>query len=347
MYLQKNTQNKLAMKKTLLAFLLLVLISTTGFSQQDPMFTKYMFNSLIFNPAYAGSKDHMAISLLHRDQWWGIEGAPKTQTFTIHSPLKDDRVALGLGVYNDKIGPTNTLSVMTSYAYRIQLGKGKLSFGLQAGVMNWKADFTNLNLDNQADPSFMEPTPNLWKPNFGAGIFYYTELFYAGLSVPHILDFELYENPQGASTEFMSKQFRHYFLTAGLAIPFDASRTTIFKPSILIKNVGLFGEFKNEENTYANIGAPTEMDIDVSFLFYEALWIGASFRTALEAFTNTSSFDSVDFWAAYYLRNGFRVGASFDFTLNELQSPAQGSFEVMLGYEFNYKEKLVVTPRYF
>ena len=130
MYLK--TQKKLAMKKALLPLLLLILISTSGFSQQDPMFTKYMFNSLLFNPAYAGSKDHMAITLLHRDQWWGIEGAPKTQSFTIHSPLKDDRVALGLGVYNDAIGPTNTMSFMTSYAYRINLGKGKLSFGLQA-----------------------------------------------------------------------------------------------------------------------------------------------------------------------------------------------------------------------
>ena len=147
----------------------------------------------------------------------------------------------------------------------------------------------------------MEGTPNLWKPNFGAGVFYYTELFYAGLSVPHILDFELYENPQGSPTDFMSKQFRHYFLTAGLAIPFDASRTIVFKPSILIKNVGLFGEFKNDTNVYANVGAPTEMDIDLSFLFYEALWVGMSFRSAFEGFNGDSSYDSADIWMAYFL----------------------------------------------
>ena len=333
-------------RKSYLSLFAIIFISSLSFSQQDPMFTKYMFNSLIFNPAYAGSKEHMAITLLHRDQWWNIEGGPRTQSFTIHSPLNEERVALGLGLYNDVIGPTRTVSIMTSYAYRLELGEGgKLSFGLQAGMMNWQADYTQLILDNPTDFAFMEATPNFWKPNFGVGIFYYTDFFYVGLSVPHILDIELYED---APPDFIARQFRHYFLTAGLAIPLQGSRSTVFKPSILIKNVGLFGEFRNPTHTYANIGAPTEMDIDISFLFHDALWVGASFRTALEAFVNqTSSFDSVDFWAAYYLRKGFRIGVSYDFTLTQLRPYAQGTFELMLGYEFNYKGEVIQHVRYF
>lgn len=336
------------MKKILLPALLLLFIGSSVSAQQDPMFTKYMFNSLLFNPAYAGSKDHMAITLLHRDQWWGIEGGPKTQSFTIHSPLNDERIALGLGVYNDAIGPSNTFNVMTSYAYRIIFGDGgKLSFGIQAGVMNWRADFNKLNIDNQADMAFNEMQPSMWQPNFGAGIFYYKQYWYLGISVPNIIEWEFTAENGNTGNEFIAQQFRHYFITGGLAIPFDGANTIIFKPSFLIKNVGLFGEFKPEDNPFANIGAPTEFDIDLSFLFYEALWVGASFRSAFEGFNGTSSFDSVDIWAAYYLRNGFRIGASFDYTLTELRNPAQGSFEVMLGYEFNYKEKLIVTPRYF
>lgn len=333
------------MKKILLSVLVLVLLGTSLSAQQDPMFTKYMFNSLLFNPAYAGSKDHMSITLLHRDQWWGIDGAPKTQSFTIHSPLNDERIALGLGVYNDAIGPSNTFNLMTSYAYRIIFGDGgKLSFGIQAGVMNWKADFNELNLDNQTDAAFNQMTPSMWQPNFGAGIFYYKKYWYLGISVPHILEWEFTaDNIIPGQEDFLAQQYRHYFITGGLAIPINSS--LIFKPSFLIKNVGLFGEFKSD--TTSKIGAPTEFDIDASFLFYEALWVGASFRGAFEGFNGTSSFDSIDFWAAYYLRNGFRIGASFDFTLTELQNPAQGSFEIMLGYEFNYKEKLIVTPRYF
>ena len=96
-----------------------------------------------------------------------------------------------------------------------------------------------------------------------------------------------------------------------------------------------------------NVGAPTEFDIDLSLLFYEALWVGASFRSAFEGFNGDSSFDSADIWVAYFLRNGFRVGAAFDYTLTELQRPAQGSFEVILGYEFSYKESAILTPRYF
>lgn len=331
------------MKKVVLLVTFCGLLFSAVFAQQDPMFTKYMFNSLHFNPAYAGSKDHMSITLLHRDQWWGLEGGPKTQSFTIHSPLNDEKIALGLGVTNDAIGPTNSFSVMTSYAYRLIFSDGsKLSFGLQGGLVNWRADFSGLDIVNTTDPAFNEMQPSMWLPNFGLGVYYYNKYWYIGLSAPKILEWNLIEN----TGNFPAQTYRHYFLTGGGA--FNLSSSVIFKPSFLIKNVGLFNlEFRNQSSLAPQINAPTEFDIDVSFLFYEALWTGVSFRSAFEVFNDRSSFDSVDIWAAYYLRNGFRIGASFDYILTELRNPAQGSFEVMLGYEFNYKGTLIVTPRYF
>lgn len=329
------------MRKLLLANLLLLLFALSGSAQQDPMFTKYMFNSLVFNPAYAGAKGHMSVTLLHRDQWLGMEGAPATQSFTVHSPLEGDKVGLGMSVVRDEIGVTNTLSAMGSYAYRMQLGAGKLCLGLQAGVLNWRADFTKLTINNSADPAFLnDMTPNMWLPNVGVGLHYYVpNKFYIGVSAPHILQMTLREEYGG--NPVMAQQYRHYYLFAGCAIPL--SELLVFKPSLLIKNVGLFGEFQPNNL----IGAPTEFDIDLSLLIYKALWVGVAFRSAFEGFNGTSSMDSGDIWVSYYLRNGFRIGAAYDYTLTDLRPFAQGSYEIMLGYEMNYKSKQIVTPRYF
>ncbi len=332
------------MRKLLLIGLVFFITITSGQAQQDPMFTKYMFNTLIFNPAYAGSKEHMSVTLLHRDQWWGLDGGPTTQTLTIHSPMKGNRVGIGGSLLHDDIGPTKEIKLSGYYSYRISFndGKSKLSFGLSASVSNWQADFSELVLDNLADPAFTAPQQE-WLPNAGVGIFYYNPHFYLGLSVPSVLNNTFEENKGG--TTLQAAQVRHYYLGGGLILPFDAANTIVFKPSFLIKNSNLFGEF--QDDAMGNVGAPTEFDIDLSLLFYEALWVGASFRSAFEGFNGDSSFDSADIWVAYFLRNGFRVGAAFDYTLTELQRPAQGSFEVILGYEFSYKESAILTPRYF
>jgi len=310
-------------------------------AQQDPMFTKYMFNSLAFNPAYAGSKGHMAISALHRNQWYGIDGAPSTQSFTLHTPLQNDRVGVGFSLLADKIGPTNTLGANLSYAYRIPVGKrgGSLSIGLQAGMYNWTADWTQLNLQDPNDNAFAEIQPNRWLPNFGVGLYYSTKHFYIGVASPHLVEYDL-RDAENIETEIYAKQYRHYFGMMGAAIPLKGN-ALIFKPSILIKNVGLLSNF-HKEQAFKSIGAPTEFDIDLSLLIYETFWIGTSFRTALEYFSDKSSFDSVDIWASYYLKNGLRVGLSYDYTLTKLRQPAEGTFEVMLGYEFNYQTKRTV-----
>lgn len=331
------------MRKITLLVAFTFFVCSLAFSQQDPMFTKYMFNGLVYNPAYAGSKDHMALGVLHRTQWWGIEGAPTTQSFTIHTPLKNERVGVGLSAVNDVVGPTHTMQANLAYAYRIPLGKARLSVGLQGGVTNWRADWSKLELFQQDDEAFAESNPNYWLPNFGGGIYFYTPRFYVGFASPHLIEYDLRKNVDQAQR--WSKTYRHYFFSIGTAIPLKGEML-VFKPSLLLKNVGLFSNF-NKDQYFEELGAPTEFDVDLSLLFYQALWVGVSFRSAVEAFNDTSSFDSVDFWASYYLTNGLRIGAAYDYTLTELQDFAKGSFEVMLGYEFNYKTKRAVTPRYF
>ncbi|MEM1321728.1 MAG: type IX secretion system membrane protein PorP/SprF [Bacteroidota bacterium] len=333
------------MRKTLtLMAVLLCMGSSYVSAQQNPMFTKYMFNSLVFNPAYAGSRDFMSINLLHRTQWWGIPGGPQTQSFSIHSPLANERVGVGLSAVNDVIGPTRSMQAFLSYAYRIPIGKGKLSIGIQGGAMNWRADWSEVDLQDTGDDAFSEVDPSYWLPNFGAGIYYYTRSFYVGFSSPQLIEYDLRED--NINTAQWARQYRHYFFTAGAAIPV-AGDNVVFRPSLLVKNVGLLSSF-NKDEAYQGIGAPTEFDIDVSLFFYQTLWVGASFRSAVEGVVgDSSSFDSIDIWAAYYLANGLRIGAAYDYTLTELQTAAKGSFEIMLGYEFDYRTNKAVTPRYF
>ncbi len=334
--------------KKLLTLLAVTLYFGTAFAQQDPMFTKYMFNSLTFNPAYAGSKDHMAIGLLHRSQWVGIDGAPVTQSFTIHTPLKNERVGIGFNLVNDNIGPTSNLGLNLAYAYRIPVGdNGKLSIGMQGGVENYRADFTRLTTEDAigADPAFIE-NPNRWLPNFGAGIYYYNPKFYAGFSSPQLVEYELAQNVvTGNGRTTWARQYRHYFLTAGAAIPISGD-DLVFKPSFLIKNVSLLSGLRKDAQ-FQEFGTPTEFDIDMSLFFYQTLWLGLSYRSAFEDFDETSSFDSIDIWASYFLKNGLRIGAAYDYTLTELSQATSGSFELYLGYEFDYNNNKTVTPRYF
>lgn len=339
--------NLLINSKMQLMSLLLMFMTCIVWGQQDPMFTKYMFNSLSYNPAYAGSNDHMTIGLLHRSQWWEIDGAPTTQTLTMHTPLHDNRVGVGLTLMNDRIGPTNTLNLQLAYAYRIPIGNGKLAIALQGGLVNWRADWNKLKLENGTDPTFMgDPTPNYWLPNFGAGIYYSTKYFFAGFSAPQLVEHDLRKKNQSVNQPIHARQYRHYFTSLGGVIPLNGT-ALMFRPMVLVKNVGWFSSLRKDEFT-REVKAPTEFDFDLSFLFYERFWLGAAFRSSFEAFDNSrSSYDSADLWASYFFNNGLRIGAAYDYPLTKLNTVTAGAFEVMVGYEFNFKTKRIVTPRYF
>ena len=336
------------MKKFTLVFLIVFTALSWSNAQQDAMFTKYMFNSLSYNPAFAGSPEYMQIRVLYRDQWLGLEGAPTTQTVTAHSPVSE-KIGLGVAVVNDKIGATGSTSANISYAYRIPFGKGKLSLGLQTGFANWRADWNELRFKDPAsiDNSFMEMTPSYWLFNFGAGVFYYAPKYYIGISVPHLYNNDLRKDVPD-DVDVWAKQYRHYYFTAGAALPLKGD-AMIFKPSILIKSVGLLGDFTPASSNPTKVGAPTEFDVDASVLFYNTLWVGLSIRGAFEAkaFGGESTFDSADIWVAYYLMSGIRVGAAYDYSINKIGDFSKGSFELMVGYDFNYSSKKFNTPRYF
>lgn len=339
-------------KLTLLFFILFFGLGVQA--QQDPMFTKYMFNSLVFNPAYAGSPGYLSFNTLYRDQWtgWGNrnsaidKGAPLTQTFTAHTPFKK-RVGLGFSMSNDIIGARNSTTANFAYAYRIPFGKGKIALGIQAGTTYWRADWTRLNERDPNDPVFLD-APSAWIPNFGAGLYYNSEFFYAGLSVPQLLNYNLpfLGDKLPESTKF-ARTYQHFYLTVGGAIPLYGP-DFMLKPSLLVKSVGLLQDFTGNGTSITSPGAPTQIDLDMSIFLYETLWVGLSLRTAMEAvFAGKSSMDSADMWVAYYLKNGLRVGAAYDFPLTVINQYSYGSFELMVGYDFQFTVHRVRTPRYF
>jgi len=147
-----------------------LLAGLSAFGQQDALFSQYMFNQLIINPAYSGSRDVLTATLVHRDQWTGIEGAPKTSTFSVHTPLRNERVALGLYIYNDQLGPVKDLGVMANYAYRIRVGQGRLSFGLQGGFIQQGVDIQQLLTKDNYDYNVYNVPATQFTPDVNFGV---------------------------------------------------------------------------------------------------------------------------------------------------------------------------------
>jgi len=302
------------------AFLNVAVISMCQ-AQQEAMFTQYMFNGLAINPAYAGSHQTLEFTALAREQWTGLEGAPSTQTFTAHSPLRNRSIGLGLSVIHDQIGITNQFGVYGAYSYRIQFhNRGVLSMGLQAGFTQYHEDLTELqgSIRDPNDPNFAQDEVSKFMPNFGAGLYYYTERYYAGLSSPHLVQNKL-DNLENSDEE--ARQRRHYFFATGYV--FDLSRSVKFKPNLLVKVVE---------------GAPVQADINLNFLFQEILWAGVSYR----------SFDSFDAIIQINLTEQFSIGYAYDFaTSNDLRRLHSGSHELMLNYRLKPPRRRMLTPRYF
>jgi type IX secretion system PorP/SprF family membrane protein len=307
----------------LLAVLFFGLMGFEAQAQQDPMYTHYMYNTLSINPAYAGSRDALTISALHRSQWVNFRGAPMTQTLTLHTPVGNEHIGLGLAASNDKIGPLNNTTISGSFAYRINLTKkSKLAFGVSGGMHILQADLNSLELDNQNDPSFQNNIRNRVTPSVGFGIYYSRERFYAGVSTPNILESKYYQTSQANGTVTESKAQRHYFFIAGAV--FNLTSNLAFKPTTLVK---------------VTLGAPIQADVTASFIMMKRFLLGAMYRTG----------DAVGVLAGFDITPQFQVGYSFDWSYGlRTATYNSGSHEIMLRYDFIYKDKKQIhSPRYF
>ena len=310
------------------AILLILSIISLGFSyaQQDAQYTQYMFNTMTVNPAYAGSRGQLSMAALYRSQWVGLEGAPKTFTLNLHSPIRDSRVGYGISIVNDNIGDgvVQETYIDGVISYTIDVSAfGKLSFGLQFGGSLLSLDFTQLrNFDNEPIPQ--DNIENQFNPNFGLGIYYHTDKFYAGLSAPALLESEYFDNSQqdANDVQFLStERINIYFITGYV---FDLNGNVLFKPALLTKAVS---------------GAPLQLDLSASFLFEEKFSIGAAYRWDA----------AVSALVGFQISEKILLGLAYDREVTELGGTQfnDGSFEIFMRFELVKSFNRLVSPRFF
>jgi type IX secretion system PorP/SprF family membrane protein len=304
-------------KKTKYFFIyVLLLLVFKSHGQQDSQFTQYMYNPVNFNPAYAGSRDVLSVFGMHRAQWVGLDGAPVTNTFSIHSPINYTNVGLGLCVINDRIGPADENTVSLDFSYTVETSEYyKLAFGLKATANLLNVDFTKLT-QQTGDPDLQFNIDNRFSPNIGAGIFFYAEDSYYGISVPNFLETKHFKGQHNS----IASEKLHYYLIAGHV--FDLNPNLKFKPSLLTKMVKQ---------------APLQVDLSANFLFNEKFTAGIAYRWSA----------SISAMAAFQITDGILAGYSYDADTTKLANYNSGSHEVFLRFELLSKFDKILPPRFF
>jgi len=314
------------MKRIIILIIAGILFQGQLQGQQDAQYTQYMYNTLAINPAYAGSRGVLSIAGLHRSQWVGLDGSPTTQTFNINSPISE-RVGLGMSIVNDEIGNgTNQDAYFDAvFSYSIPLNnESRLSFGLKAGGHFLSVDFNKLR--NYDASGLANPPTNIDKkfsPNFGAGLYYRTESFYAGLSIPNFLQTEHFDRSgQSGSVTYLAQERMNWYLISGYV--FELNPDWKFKPAVLLKGVN---------------GAPLQADLSASFMYNDRFSFGLAYRWSA----------AISALVGVQLSDQFLLGIGYDRETTELGSTTynDGSFELFLRYEFQKKYSKVLTPRFF
>ena len=306
-------------KTPFIKFLFIMLFASAPlYAQQDAQYTQYMYNTVSVNPGYAGSRGHLSIAALHRSQWLGLDGAPTTQTLNLHSPIGYRGVGLGFSIVNDKIGPTSETNFDIDFSYTLYTStEGRLSFGLKASAHLLDIRFSELN-QFAPDVTLENDVDNRFAPNFGAGVYYHNEHFYAGLSVPRFLQTSHFD---ASAISTARERMNFYFITGYV---WDLNSFVKFKPTILSKLVQ---------------GAPLQIDLSANFMLNDKFIVGVAYRWDA----------AVSGMVGFNISDGFLIGMAYDREITELGSAAfnDGSFEVILRYDFIKTKGNVKSPRFF
>lgn len=289
-------------------------------AQQELMISQYMFNGLLLNPAYAGSHPYTSASLLHRSQWVGMEGAPRTNLIGIDGPLLDGKMGVGFTFQHDMIGVSRDMEMAANYAYRIRTGQfGRLAFGLKAGLSLYSANLGDLTYWDAQDALYRNNISNAPVGKFGFGIYWNNEHSYIGLSIPtlYAADGKLTVGMAGSPDHYFT---RHYYVNAGHVLELDENFD--LKPNVLVK-------FQPQ--------APPEVDLNLNLLFKQRFWLGAGYRTG----------DGIVGMVEFQVNHMFRAGYAYDMNTSQLRHYNGGSHEVMLGIDLGREPIMIKNPRFF
>lgn len=295
------------MKKYIVS-LILILTGVVAFAQMRALTSTYAFNGLLLNPAYAGSLNLLSVTAVHRQQWINIEGAPSFSSLNAHSSFNDNKIGVGVNFMSDDIGVTTTNSFYASYAYKIRMKTGILSMGLQGGFDSRTSDYSQLTIFNQ-DDQYLTGSTNRFTPNFGVGLYFANPNFYAGVSIPYLLENKTLVIADDVA-DGDSRESRYYYATSGLIIPLSESLK--LSPSVLLRI--------QEENRIA-------YDITAMVIFDQIAYAGLSVRNSKD----------ITFLGQIILNENIRVGYAYDANTTEINTQAAGSHEILVNYRIKLR----------
>lgn len=314
------------MRKILFIFSCVVALSV--FAQQDPQYSQYQFNQMVINPAYAGSKDALSAVLDIRKQWSGFDGAPSTQSFSFHGPLKKKRIGLGLSAYNDVIGPKRVTAAYGNISYILPINnKLKLSFGLRAGVVNYVFDFNKMNYRDPGETNAVAAiATNKFKPDVDAGLFLKSNSFFAGFSATHLNSAYIYKdnvsytNVTGNQIEYDLTYRLNTHIFAIVSKGFVVGENLIINPTLIMKASTGVGNF----------------DLNLNFLIKQRVWLGVFARSG----------GYVGILAQVIITDNIKFGYSFDAATGNVQKRLGNGHEIMIGFDMNTFKSKMLSPRY-
>lgn len=288
-----------------------------SYAQQDPQYTQYMYNHSIINPAYAGTSEGLNIFGHYRTQWVGLEGAPKTATLSLTSPIGDSGLGLGVNFVNDRLGVMDNNTLLVDLSYSVDLNyEYKLSFGLNGSMSLLDIAYSKLHIYNPSDPIAQNDINNKISGNVGAGLFLYSDKAYVGLSAPGILNRYRYDDNMAKGM----KEKTHVYLTGGYV--FDLNMDWKFKPVAMIKAVS---------------GAPLQIDVSANFLYADRFTFGAAYRWDA----------AVSGLVGFQVTDNLMIGYSYDADTMKLANYNSGSHEIFLKFTLTKNKKRINTPRFF
>jgi len=291
------------------------ILSTSLSAQQTPHFTQFMYNMNIVNPAYAGNKDGLAVGLLYRTQWLGADGHPESITFNLHSPV-GEKMGLGISAYNDKFGFVNQNNIKLDYSYKLQVGANNyLALGLNLGAWQHQVEVTKLKAIDAGDP-LLDKDINDTQVAYGFGLFFYSEKYYLGFSMPNINTSAFHSN----LNKWTKGNIIHYFFTGGYV--FDLSQNFKLKPHFML---------------YQAFDAPLALSLNTNLFMFDKLEVGVSYRWG----------DSFSGLINFLITPNIRLGYAYDRTVSDMKLYSPNTHEVFLNFVIPYKKKAFMSPLYF
>ena len=297
------------MKKLIYILLIFVALPSSLLSQQVPLYSQYMFNDFVLNPAVAGTKDFYEAKAMSRFQWAGIIDAPQTVSLSFNGPHATKPMGFGGYLYNDVTGPTSRTGLYGTYAYNIGLGRNiRLSMGLSFGILQNTIDGTKITLHDLNDPALKEAVTSSVVPDASLGVYAYHENWFAGFSAFQLFsnNLKVYDEKNG-----LNKLKRHYFITAGYLFPLS---DFVIEPSLILKGM---------------LNVPIQIDLNLRVTYMETAWLGVSYRSQ----------DAIAILGGYIHKKKYYFGYAYDITISDFRYYNSGSHEIMIGFRFNKLKK--------